>query len=102
MDYVIVDDELGKHLSKVKIYDTSRDISPFHLKRVSAKKVRTIYSDHNPIIVETNLIMKQIMTEEGKKRRVMTDEGKMKYNQELEEKEVSKIWDSGGENQDQQ
>ena len=75
----MVDNELSEHVKKVKIYDNSKDISPFHLKRENANKIRTIYSDHNPIVVETDLVMKQIKTEEEKKRRVLTDEGKLKY-----------------------
>ena len=97
LDYVLVDSELSKYISKMKIYDDSREISPFHLKRENAMKIRTIYSDHNPIIVETNLVMKQIATEESRRRRVMTDEGKLKYNKELKENKVSQIWD-GAEN----
>ena len=75
----------------MKIYDEgNRDVAPFHLKRLSAKKIKTVYSDHNPIIMETNLVMKQIDAEEKKKRRVLTEEGKVKYRQELEEKKSAK------------
>ena len=41
--------------------------------------------------------MKQIATEQESRRRVMTDEGKLKYNKELKEQQVSQIWD-GAEN----
>ena len=94
LDYVIVDKELSEHLKKVTIYDGSKELSPFHLKRESAKNIRTIYSDHNPIIIETDLVMKQIKTEEGRKRRILTDEGKVRYRNELAEKKISRIWEN--------
>ena len=79
---------------KVTIYDGSKELSPFHLKRESANNIRTIYSDHNPIIIETDLVMKQIKTEEGRKRRILTDEGKVRYRNELAEKKISRIWEN--------
>ena len=68
-------------------------MSPFHLKRENANHIRMVYSDHNPVTIETNLLIKQIDTEESKRRRVLTEEGRMRYRMELEEREVSKIWD---------
>ena len=87
LDYVIVNEGMSAYIKRMKIYDGgNRGVAPFHLKRISAKKIKTVYSDHNPIIMETNLVMKQIDAEEKKKRRVLTEEGKVKYRQELEEK----------------
>ena len=92
LDYVVIDEEFAEHIGKITIWDDDREISPFNLKR-DGKNVRMAYSDHNPIVVETNLVLKQIKTEENKKRRVMTEEGKERYRRELEEKEINKIWD---------
>ena len=93
LDYILVNEELADYITKMTIYDKSKEMSPFRLKRESKKRIRSVYSDHNPIIMETNLLIKQIDTEERKKRQVLTAEGKIKYKEELEEREVSKIWD---------
>ena len=93
LDYVLVDKELGEHIKEITIHDTDKDISPFHLKRESAKKIRTIYSDHNPIVLKTDLIMMKIQTEERKKKTIMTKEGKEKYKNDIQKQKVSKIFD---------
>ena len=90
LDYVLMDKELAEHVERITICDKDKDMSPFNLKR-EGKNIRMVYSDHNPIIVETNLVLKQIKTEESRKREVMTEEGKENYRRELEEKEIRKI-----------
>ena len=97
LDYVVVDRELGEHIKKTTIHDEDKDVSPFHLKRVSARKIRTIYSDHNPIVIETDLVWMAIEVMERKKRTVMTKEGREKYNQDLQKLKISNIWDSPNE-----
>ena len=92
LDYVIFDKEFAEHIEKITIWDDDKEISPFNLKR-ERKGIRMVYSDHNPIVVETNLVLKQIKTEESRKRKVMTEEGKEKYRKELEEKKIHRIWD---------
>ena len=94
IDYVIVDEELGSYVDKMKILGGGdRTISPFNLKR-TGKEIKMVYSDHNPIVIETDLVLKQTSIEDNKKRMVMTDDGKVKYRNELKELEVSKIWDN--------
>ena len=51
-----------------------------------------VYSDHNPIVLETDLVLKQITTEEGSKRKILTEEGKEAYRKELEERKISQRW----------
>ena len=58
------------------------------------KDIKMVYSDHKPIMIKTDLIMKQIKTEENNRRRVMTEEGREKYKKELEEREISRVWDN--------
>ena len=53
-----------------------------------------VYSDHNPIVLETDLVLKQVKTEEGNRKKVMTDEGKEAYRKELEERKISERWDN--------
>ena len=89
----MVDKEFGEYIKEMKIYDKSKELSPFHLKRESVKNIRMIYSDHNPIVVRTDLVMMQIQTNEKKKKTVMTEEGIKKYTEGLQKKEISKLWD---------
>ena len=93
LDYVLVDDELSDHIKEMKVHDEDRDISPFHLKQVTTKKIKTIYSDHNPITVKTDLIMMKIQTQEKQKKIVMTKEGRERYKTELQKEGISKIFD---------
>ena len=93
LDYVLVDEELGSYIKEVEIHDKNKDISPFHLKREPSNKIRMIYSDHNPIVVKSDLILMQRDTTEKKKRLVLTKEGREKYHNELQQKEISKMWD---------
>ena len=44
-------------------------------------------------MIETDLVVKQIETEEKTKKYIMTEDSWSKYRQEIQEKEVSKIWD---------
>ena len=94
LDYVVVDKELDLHIKKMEIHDQDKDISPFHLKRVNAKKIRTIYSDHNPIMVETDLVLMQKEMMEKRKKAVLTKEGREKYHNDLQRKEISKVWNN--------
>ena len=94
VDYVIVDEELKEYIKKIKIYDDgNRELSPFNLRKDGKTKVKMVYSDHNPIVIETDLVVKQIETEEKTKKYIMTEDSWSKYRQEIQEKEVSKIWD---------
>lgn len=93
VDYIIIDEELKEHIKEIKIYDDgNREISPFRLKK-KGKKIRTVYSDHNPIVIKTDLVLKQIKTEETTKKYIMTEEGWKRYEKEIEEKKISKVWD---------
>ena len=92
LDYILVNEEMADYITKMTIYDKSKEMSPFHLKR-SKRVIRSVYSDHNPIIMETDLVMKQTDEEENKKRQVLTPEGMLNYERELEERKVSKIWE---------
>ena len=93
LDYVLVDEELAEHIKEMKIHDKDKDISPFHLKQVNARKIKMVYSDHNPMVVKTDLILMKIQTQEKQKKIVMTREGREKYNLELQKEEISKIFD---------
>ena len=92
----MVDEELGGHIKEVRVYDDSKEISPFHLKRESSRKIRTIYSDHNPIVVETDLVMMKKVTSEESKKTVLTKEGRIKYGQDLQRRQVSKLLEGSG------
>ena len=96
LDYVVVDKELGDYIKEMVVHDTSKDLSPFHLKK-KRKEIRMVYSDHNPIIVKTDLIMMQKETMEKRRKAVLTKEGMKKYHDELQRKKVSQIW-NGVEN----
>ena len=76
LDYIVVDAELGEHVQEMKVHDKDKNLSPFHLKKVNSKKIRTIYSDHNPIVFKTNLVMMQILTNEKKTRKILTEDGR--------------------------
>ena len=52
-----------------------------------------VYSDHNPIVIETDMVLKQVKTEERTKRYIMTEDGWEKYRKELEERKLSQVWD---------
>ena len=93
LDYMLVDKELAEHIEDMTIHDTDKDISPFHLKRESARKIKTIYSDHNPMTLKTDLIKMKIQTEERKRKTIMTEEGREKYKQDLQKHKISKIFD---------
>ena len=96
LDYVLFDEEMAEHIKKMRIHDNNdREISPFHLRKETKGKIKMVYSDHNPIVVETDLVMKQVKTEESTKRRVMTEEGWTKFRTELEKRKVSKQWEDG-------
>ena len=97
LDYVLVDEELGEHIKKMTIHDEDKYLSPFHLKRESSKKIRTIYSDHNPIVVETDLVLMAIEIMKRKTRTVLTKEGREKYNNDLQKMKISDIWDDPDE-----
>ena len=94
LDYVLVDEELGEHLQKMEIFDKDKDLSPFRLKRETSKKIRMVYSDHNPIIVETDLVTMMVELMEKKKRAVMTRDGREKYKKDLQKMKISQIWDN--------
>ena len=91
LDYVVVDKELGDYIKEMVIHDTSKDLSPFHLKK-TGMEIRMIYSDHNPIVVRTDLILMQRKPMEKKKKAVLTKEGGKKYHDELQKKKISQIW----------
>ena len=93
LDYVIMDEDFSEHIESVKIFDNDDSMSAFNLKR-KRKDIKMVYSDHKPIMIKTDLIMKQIKTEENNRRRVMTEEGREKYKKELEEREISRVWDN--------
>ena len=93
LDYVIADNELAEHITEMKIHDNDKDISPFNLKQINSKKIKMVYSDHNPIVVKTDLVMMRIQTIEKIKKTVMTKEGREKYKLDLQRERVSKIFD---------
>ena len=93
LDYVIVDEEFAEHITEMKIHDKDKDISPFNLKQINTKKIKMVYSDHNPIVVKTDLVLMKIQTQEKRKKIVMTREGREKYNLDLQKEGVSKLFD---------
>ena len=76
LDYVIVDKDLGEHIKKMTIHDEDKDLSPFRLKRVSANKIKAVYSDHNPIEVETDLVFMAAEVIKRKRRTLLSKEKK--------------------------
>ena len=92
LDYVVMDEKLCRVAKSIKIYDKSKEMSPFNIKK-EAKEIKIIYSDHNPIIIEVDLITMQIQETERKKKTVMTEDGYTAYRNELQSKEISKMWD---------
>ena len=93
LDYVIVDEEFAEHITEMKIHDKDKDISPFNLKQINTKKIKMVYSDDNPIVVKTDLVLMKIQTQEKRKKIVMTREGREKYNLDLQKEGVSKLFD---------
>ena len=91
IDYMIVDKESEEFVSKVTI-DESRENAPFNLKK-DGQEIKMIYSDLNPMILETNLVMKEIKKLEEVKKLVMTEDGYKGYKKEINDKKVSTIWD---------
>ena len=96
LDYVITDEEFADHVKEMKVHDSTKEISPFHLKKEKGGEIRTIYSDHNPITLKTDLVMMRAQAEVKKKKKTMTKEGREKYCQELQEIQLSKLWDKSG------
>ena len=96
LDYVLADNELSSYIQEMKIHDDSKEISPFHLKKEKQGKIRTTYSDHNPITLKTNLVMMKAFTEEEKKKKVITEDGREKYCKEIQRLQISQIWDEEG------
>ena len=97
LDYVIADKELAEHITEMKVHDKDKDISPFNLKRINSKKIKMVYSDHNPIVIKTDLILMSIQTMEKRKRTVMTKEGREKYKLDLQKEGVSNIFNETGD-----
>ena len=81
----------------MNIHDKDKDLSPFHLKRVNAKKIKMIYSDHNPVVVKTDLVLMKKQTQEKQKKTVMTKEGREKYKMDLQREKVSKAFDDSAD-----
>ena len=63
LDYALVGKEMEEHIKRFTIYEGNKDISPFNLRRTGGE-VRMVYSDHNPMVLETDLVMKEIKSEE--------------------------------------
>ena len=85
------DDE--QMIKKMTIEDDKIKITaPFHVTEEGGQ-TRTVYSDHNPMILETNYVLKEIKKVEDGTKSVMTPDGYKKYKEEIDKEKVSAVWD---------
>ena len=94
IDYIIMSREDGEFITEMTI-DEGREHAPYRIKK-EGKKVRKIFSDHNPMIVKTNMLMKQVIKKEDDTIVVIKKENVEAYKQEIQDQKISKIWDEEG------
>ena len=58
IDFILMEEEDEDYIESLEI-DESKSKAPFRLKSVEGGNIQTVYSDHNPMILKTNLILKE-------------------------------------------
>ncbi len=94
IDYIIMSREDSEFITEM-IIDEGREHAPYHIKK-EGKKARKIFSDHNPMIVKTNMLMKEAIKKEDDTIFVIKKENVEAYKQEIQDQQISKIWDAEG------
>ena len=94
LDYIIIEQEDEKYLKEMKI-DESKKYAPFRLKKED-RQIKTIYSDHNSMILTTNVLLKEMEKQNKPAIKYMTKEGYENYEKEINEAKISNIWDKDG------
>ena len=91
LDYVLIEQDDEKYMIDMKI-DEEKEYAPFRLKEDN-KHIRTIYSDHNSMILRTNVLIKEVEKQVLTGWKYMTKEGYDNYRKEINEAKISTIWD---------
>ena len=92
LDYVMINEDEIEAVEKM-IVDEGKVVAPMRIKDDDGN-LRTIYSDHNVISIRINwMVLDEERYKKVSPRRIMTEEGKQKYKEDIQRAEVSKIWD---------
>ena len=91
LDYIIIEKGDDEFVQEV-IIDEEKEYAPSHLVKENGV-VRKVFSDHNAMMMKTNLIMKELVKVEEGSRVVMTKEGYEAFKKEVQEEKISSIWD---------
>ncbi len=91
IDYIMIPKEEEEFIIDMTI-DEERENAPYHVKK-EGTEVRKIFSDHNPMILKTNLVMMEIKKKEDSTYSVIKEENREAYKNEIQENQISKIWD---------
>ncbi len=95
LDYVLIDkDEVD--MVEGMLIDEDKVVAPFRIKAENNEK-RIVFSDHNAISVRLNNIdIEKRRFAEIKNRKNMTKEGYERYQKQIKDENISKIWDGEG------
>jgi hypothetical protein len=92
IDFIIMEEEDEHYITSIEI-DEKKSKAPFRLKSMEGGAIQTVYSDHNPMILKTNLIVKEQEKYKNSIRRIITEDGYKRYCEELEKE---KKWLTSG------
>ena len=91
IDFIIMEEDDEHYIKSIEI-DENKSKAPFRLKNIEGGSIQTVYSDHNPMILKTNLILKEQEKYKSRIKRIITEDGYKKYCEELEKEKVADIW----------
>ncbi len=96
LDYVLISKENCDRVIQMQI-DEEKDLAPLRVKKDKGSITKTVYSDHNVILLRLDLIEpeRKIALQRSYRTRI-TEAGYEKIAAVLEEQNVSKIWDEDG------
>ena len=95
LDYVLIEEDELETVEKM-IIDEGRVVATSRIKEDEGT-LRTVYSDHNVISIRLNWIdLEKERHMQTSTRKFMTKEGRLKYTRDIQEAEISKIWDKKG------
>ena len=81
----------NKDVIKEMIIDEERELAPFRVKDCKGVDT-TIYSDHNVILLNLNLIEPERLRAKNSKRTIITAKGFAQIRKEFKKERISKIW----------
>ena len=90
LDYVIVSKE-NEDIIKEMVIDEEKELAPFRIKDVKGIDT-TVYSDHNVILLNLNLIEPERLKAKSSKMMIITAKGYAQIRKEFEEERISNIW----------